>query len=211
MIFQNRIEAGKQLAKPLSSYRGKKGVIAVGLARGGVVVAAALATELNVLLDVIIVRKIGAPDNPELALGAIAEKGRGVFNDDLIALLGVHKEYLKKEAVRQQEIVKQRKDLYLEGHEKLDYTGKTILLVDDGIATGASMRVAIESIRSQNAEKIVVAVPVAASESLKKIAPLVDEVICLSQPSNFPAVGAFYKEFGQVTDDEIIHLIRHKK
>lgn len=210
MIFQNRTEAGRELAKQLTSYQDSKDVIAVGLARGGVVVAAALARALNIALDVIIVRKIGAPDNPELALGAIAEKGSGVFNDDLIALLGVSKEYIKKETERQREIVKMRKELYLEGSATLDFAGKTILLVDDGIATGASMKVAIASIKQQNAGKIIVTVPVAPPEARLAMAALVDEVVCLSEPSRFPAVGAFYKEFAQVTDEEIVSLIRTK-
>ncbi len=210
MIFQNRTEAGKELAKKLSSYLGKEEVIAVGLARGGVVVAASVAETLNISFDVMIVRKIGAPDNPELALGAIAEKGRGVFNDELIALLGVSKEYLKKETEKQREIVKSRKQLYMKGREVVGFTGKTILLVDDGIATGASMKVSIESAREQNAGKIVVAVPVAPPETIDAMALLVDEVVCLFQPSSFLAVGAFYKEFGQVTDEEIVELIRKK-
>ncbi|NGX26342.1 MAG: putative phosphoribosyl transferase [Chlamydiae bacterium] len=210
MIFQNRMEAGKELAKQLASYQDSKDAIAVGLARGGVVVAVALARALNISLDVIVVRKIGAPDNPELALGAIAEKGRGAFNDELIALLGVSKEYIKKETERQREIVKMRKELYLQGRKNQDFTGKTVLLVDDGIATGASMKVAIESVKEQNAGKIVVATPVAPPEARQAIALLVDEVVCLSEPSRFPAVGAFYKEFGQVSDEEIINLIRTK-
>ncbi len=204
------MEAGKELAKQLASYQDSKDAIAVGLARGGVVVAVALARALNISLDVIVVRKIGAPDNPELALGAIAEKGRGAFNDELIALLGVSKEYIKKETERQREIVKMRKELYLQGRKNQDFTGKTVLLVDDGIATGASMKVAIESVKEQNAGKIVVATPVAPPEARQAIALLVDEVVCLSEPSRFPAVGAFYKEFGQVSDEEIINLIRTK-
>lgn len=207
MIFQDRIEAGKKLAEALSSYRGKKDVVLLGLARGGVVVAHAAAKELDLPFDVIIVRKIGAPDNPELALGAIAEKGRGIFNEELITLLGVSKEFIKREIEREREVVKQRKEKFLQGKEPLSLEEKIAILIDDGIATGASMKVAIESVKAQKAKKIVVAVPVAASDSLKEISEMVDEVICVSKPPHFPAVGAFYREFKQVTDEEILQLI----
>jgi len=207
MIFQNRVEAGKLLAKEVMSFHGSEDVVAVGLARGGVVVALEVSKTLEVALDVMVVRKIGAPDNPELALGAIAEKGRGIFNDDLITLLGVSKEYLKKETEREREIVKQRKSLYLHGKQESSLSGKTVLLIDDGMATGASMKVAIASCKEAGASKIIVAVPVAPMGACNAMEELVDEVVCLDRPSSFPAVGAFYKDFDQVTDQQIIQMI----
>ncbi|MDN3507200.1 MAG: phosphoribosyltransferase family protein [Simkaniaceae bacterium] len=207
MIFQNRTEAGKLLAKELMSYKGEEDVVAVGLARGGVVVAAQVSKALEIPLDVMVVRKIGAPDNPELALGAIAEKGRGIFNDDLITLLGISKEYLKKETEKEREVVLQRRALYLRGREGLDFSGKTVLLIDDGVATGASMKVAIASCIEQKASKVVVAVPVAPTKTCKELEELASEVVCLETPKSFPAVGAFYKEFDPVSDEQIIQMI----
>lgn len=211
MIFQDRQAAGTQLAEKLIKYQKKEDVIVVGLARGGVIVAAAVAKRLHLPLDILIIRKVGAPDNEELALGAIAEEGEGIFNHHLITLLGVSKEYLKKEVAKQKEVIQERKRLYLKGKKPPNFSGKTIILVDDGIATGASMKVAIQSAKSKKAAKIVVAVPVAATDSLSEIATEVDEVVCLSTPPFFQGVGAFYNHFEQTTDEEIVSLLIHNK
>lgn len=208
MIFQNRNDAGNKLAQELSAYSNKDNVIVLGLARGGVVVADCIAKVLHVPLDVVIVRKVGAPDNPELALGAVTEEGEGIFNEDLIAMLGVSREYLDAEVEKEKEEVKARKKLFLKGKKPVSIEGKIVLLVDDGIATGASMKVAIESVRSQKAQKVVVVVPVAAPESLREISKLADEVVCLSEPPNFPAVGAFYREFTQVSDRQVSEILQ---
>ncbi|NGX37658.1 MAG: putative phosphoribosyl transferase [Chlamydiae bacterium] len=207
MIFQNRSEAGRKLAEKLEHYHGQDNVVVMGLARGGVVVAHEIASTLELPFDVVVVRKVGAPDNEELALGAVTDQGKGIFNDELITLLGVSKEYLRKEAEKQKELVKQRKELYLKGRKAMDPANKTVILVDDGIATGASMRVAIDAVKAQNAAKIVLAVPVASAESLAEISKIVDEVVCLSAPRTFHAVGAFYKEFSQVSDAEVEALM----
>lgn len=207
MIFKNRTHAGELLAKELPRYANGPDVVVIGLARGGVVIAAAIAKELHVALDVMVVKKVGAPDNEELALGAVSDEGEGVFNDELITLLGVSKEYLHKEIERQRELVKQKKELFFQGSKGPKLEGKDVILVDDGIATGASMKVAIASALSQSPKKLIVAVPVAASESLKTIRPLVDQVVCLSTPAHFGAVGAYYQEFAPVEDGEIIDLI----
>lgn len=206
-MFQDRTEAGKKLAQELQKYRGQKDVVVMGLARGGVIVAAEIAKELQLPLDVVVVRKVGAPDNEELALGAVADEGKGIFNENLIALLGVSKDYLRKETERQKEMVKDRKSKYLKGRTPVDVKNKTVLVIDDGIATGASMKVAIESMKAQKAAKVVLAVPVAAPESLREIAKEVDEVVCLLKPATFHAVGAFYKNFAQTKDDEIIKVL----
>jgi len=206
-MFQDRTEAGKKLAQELQKYRGQKDVVVMGLARGGVIVAFEIAKELQLPLDVVVVRKVGAPDNEELALGAVADEGKGIFNENLIALLGVSKDYLRKETERQKEMVKDRKSKYLKGRTPVDVKNKTVLVIDDGIATGASMKVAIESMKAQKAAKVVLAVPVAAPESLREIAKEVDEVVCLLKPATFHAVGAFYKNFAQTKDDEIIKVL----
>lgn len=206
MIFRDRHDAGKQLSAKLQHYRNEDAVV-IGLVRGGVVVAAAVAENLRLPLDVMIVKKVGAPENEELALGAVSEEGIGVFNDHLISLLGVSKEYLRKEIERKKEQIKEARKSYLKGHQSVDWTGKTVILVDDGIATGASMKVAIEVAKARQAGRVVLAVPVAAPESLKEMSSQVDEVICLYSPSVFYAVGAFYKNFPQITDGEVIDLL----
>lgn len=208
MQFMDRHDAGRQLVPLLSQYKDRKDVIVLGLARGGMVTAFEVASGLNVLLNVIVVRKVGAPGNEELALGAIAEQGEGIFNEQLIEVLGVSHEYLKKEVERQKKILKERLALYRDKSLPPVIEGKTVILVDDGIATGASIRVAIQSVRAAGAKKIILAVPVAAPDSLRKMEKEVDEVACLSSPSFFEAVGQFYKAFEQTSDEEVMRLLR---
>jgi len=205
MLFEDRRDAGKKLAKELSKYKGDAEVVVVGLARGGVVVAAEVAKSLSLPLDLVVIRKIRAPNNEELALGAIAEEGKGVMNDHLVSLLGVSKDYLRKEVEKERDILKKRKEVYLKGRTAPALEGKTVILVDDGIATGASMKVAIASMRGQRAGKVILAVPVAAPESIEEMK--VDEAVCLSVPVLFQAVGKFYKDFSPVMDEEIINLL----
>jgi putative phosphoribosyl transferase len=207
MLFKDRQDAGRQLALQLLKYKNQPDTVVLGLARGGVATAAEVAAGLSLPLNVVIVRKIGAPGNEELAIGAIAEQGEGIFNDHLIGLLGVSSDYLKKEIERQKRILKERLILYRGKSSSLDLKDKTVVLVDDGIATGASMRVAIASIRHAGVKRIVLAVPVAAPDSLKKISKEVDETVCLSSPAFFEAVGSFYRVFDQTTDEEVIQLL----
>lgn len=207
MLFKDRSDAGNQLVPLLRSYKGKENVIVLGLARGGVVTANEIAKALQLPLGVVVVRKVGAPGNEELALGAVTEKGEGIFNDHLISLLGVSPDYLKRQVEIEKQKAKARLELYLGERPAPNLKGKTVILVDDGIATGASMRVAIQSVRNQGAKKIILAVPVAAPDALKKIEKEVDEVVCLLSPAYFEAVGSFYKKFEQTTDEEIINLL----
>lgn len=212
MQFVDRVDAGKKLAAQLlRAYKGQRDTLVLGLARGGVVVAHEVAALLGLPLHVIVVRKIGAPGNEELALGAISTSGEGIFNERLIGLLGATQEYLKATVEREKGIAQKRLALYQGSAPPPQIKDKTVLLVDDGIATGASMKVAIQAVRSQGAKKIVLAVPVAASDSLRQIEPKVDEVVCLSVPPFFEAVGAFYRVFDQTTDEEIIDLLSHHK
>lgn len=207
MIFEDRKDAGKKLAKALQEFSEKEGVVVAGLVRGGVVVAAEIAKVLNLPLDLILVSKIGAPGNEELALGAIGEKGMGVFNDDLITLLGVSKDYLRKEIELKKEELRVRKEAFFRGRSAPQLDGKEVILVDDGIATGASMRAAIRSARAQGASKLILAAPVAAPDSLSDLEKEVDRVVCLSSPSLFQAVGTFYQDFSQVDDEEILDIL----
>lgn len=210
MLFKDRRDAGRQLVPKLEKYKGHKDVIVMGLARGGMVTAAEVAEGLDVPLNVVVVRKIGAPGNEELAVGAIAEHGEGIFNENLIDVLGVSREYLKREVERQREILKDRLELYRGKSPAPELKGKIVILVDDGIATGASIRVAIKSMREAKVKKIVLAVPVAAPDSLHKISQEVDETVCLYSPAFFEAVGEFYREFDQTSDDEVIRLLTPK-
>lgn len=207
MLFKDRQDAGRQLALQLQKYKNQSDAIVLGLARGGVVTAAEIAAKLSLPLNVLLVRKIGAPGNEELAIGAISEYGEGIFNDHLIGLLGVPSDYLKKETEKQRRILKERLIRYRGSETPLDLKNKTAILVDDGIATGASMRVAIASIRHARAKKIVVAVPVASQDALKKIAKESDETVCLSTPAFFESVGSFYRMFDQTSDEDVIRLL----
>lgn len=207
MFFFNRTDAGEQLAKKLQEYKGAKETVVMGLACGGVVTAAAVAKELQLPLCVSVVRKVGAPGNPELAIGAVAEKGDALFNERLIAMLGVSKEYLLREVERQRKIAREREGLYFKQGKPQPVENRTVILVDDGIATGATMKMAIRSLRARGVKCLVLAVPVAAPDSLEQMRVEVDRVVCLYAPEYFEAVGAFYKEFDQVEDDEIIKIL----
>jgi putative phosphoribosyl transferase len=207
MRFEDRRDAGSQLAKKLQKYKDQKNVVVFGLARGGVVTASVIAFSLHLPLSVIVVRKIGAPANSELALGAISEHGKGMFNDELIAMLGVDDKALQREVLEQREVLKNRLALYRKMAPAIDLKGKTAILVDDGIATGASMRVAIQSVRAAGALKVIMAVPVAAPSTLRKIEKEVDESVCLYSPESFEAVGCFYNHFEQTRDEDVIRLL----
>lgn len=206
-IFRDRYAAGEHLADLLSKYNHSKNTIILGLPRGGVVTAYAIAKKLNLPLDVTCPRKIGAPFNPELAIGAITETGEGVYNWSLINQIGIPEHYLQKEIEKQKEIAKQRLNSFRKGLPERKLARKTVIIVDDGLATGATMKAAITSAKKENAEKIVVAVPVSPSDTLQEIAEIADEVVCIATPPYFQAVGQFYEDFTQVEDDEVIELL----
>ena len=207
MIFQDRRDAGRQLVPRLKGYLAQKDCLVVGLARGGVVTAAEVAAALKLPLVAFVVRKIGAPDNEELALGAIAETGDTVFNQRLIAELGVSQAYLKQTIEKERKLAQERSARYRGAGKTPNVKDKTVILVDDGIATGASMEAAIHAMRQAHAKKVVLAVPVAAPDSLERLGKQVDEVVCLSAPADFYAVGSFYRAFDQTSDAEVIRLL----
>ncbi len=211
MLFKNRDDAGVQLATKLEKYKNDPKSVVLGLARGGVVVAHAVAGALHLPLDVMVIRKVGAPDNEELAIGAIDEEGFGIFNDDIIEQLGIHAQYIKQEVEREKRVAEQRLALYRKGHKRVEVKGKTVLLVDDGIATGASIKAAIHALRQKGAGKIVLAVPVAPPDTLKRISKDVDETVCLFAPERFGAVGQFYFDFAQTSDQEVVQLLTSKR
>jgi len=183
----------------------------LALPRGGVVTAFEIAKELNLPLDLVVPRKIGAPDNEEYAIGAITETGEGIFNQEAIDTLGVPQEYLDKKVADEKEEAQRRLKTYRQDRPILNLKNKTVIIVDDGIATGLTMRAAIKSVKEKKAKEIIVAVPVSAQDSLKTINKEVDKTICLDAPLFFGAVGAFYEDFGQTTDEEVIDLMKESK
>jgi predicted phosphoribosyltransferase len=211
MIFHDRIEAGQKLALVLEKYKKQKETIILALPRGGVVVGFEVAKILNLPLDLVVPRKIGAPGNPEFAIGAITEEGEGIFNEEVIRDYGISKEYIEKTVEEEKKEAQRRLKTYRGDRLSLNLAGKTVIIIDDGIATGLTMRAAIKSIKVKNPKKIIVATPCGTKDSLEEIEKEVDKVVCLYVPIFFGAVGAFYKNFKQTTDEEVIDLIQKSK
>jgi len=208
MMFLDRQEAGSLLAPHLIKYKNSPETLVIGLPRGGIICAAEVAKFLNLPLDVITPRKVGSPYNPELALGAVTHTGDGYFNLDIISQLGVSESFLKQEIEKEKAISLARQKLYRKNKPPLDVRGKTIILVDDGLATGATMKAAIQSMKSQGAKKIIAAIPVSPPDTLEEIRAMCQEVVCLDAPAYFQAVGQFYSNFQQTSDEEVIQLLK---
>jgi putative phosphoribosyl transferase len=166
-----------------------------------------IAERLNCPLDVIIVRKIGYPGQPELAIGAVAETGAVVLNEEIIAMGAVSKDYIDRESEEKKKEIQRRKELYRGGADIPDMKGKTVIVVDDGVATGATMKSAISAVKKERPEKLVVALPVASVEAKESIGAMVDEILCLQAPRDFMAVGGYYEDFRQVTDEEVVEML----
>jgi putative phosphoribosyl transferase len=209
-MFESREAAGEKLAEKLLSYAHRKDVIVLGLPRGGVVVAKKVAEKLAVPLDILAVRKIGMPGNPELAIGAVTPDGQKFFDWSFIATIGIDEEYIKKSVEKEIGEAQRRVALYRAGRTDLHLHGKTVILVDDGVATGATIKVAIQSVKASGAQKIVVAVPVAPQSFIHTIKNKIDSIICLEVPDAFYAVGSYYKNFTQVDDDEVARLLKNE-
>lgn len=206
MKFQNRIETGTMLAKRLEQLKPKPDIV-VALPRGGVPVGAQIATRLNLPLSVLVVRKIGAPFNPELAIGAVTADGTMVVDKMLVQSFSLNENELDaiiaptiREAIR-------REHLYSSEKKSFSFVGRSIILVDDGIATGATMEAAILSLRQKKVKKIVIAVPVCPTDIQKKFATQVDKIFCLTTSSTFHSVGEFYKDFPQISDEEVLAIL----
>ena len=206
-IYRNRREAGRVLAGLLGAYRGREGVIVLGLARGGVPVAWEVAAALGAPLDAFIVRKLGAPGHEEFAVGALASGGRVVVNDDVVRALRVTPQQLREAAEREGRELQRREAAYRGGRAPLELAGRTVILVDDGLATGASMFAAVQALRDMSPAEIVVAVPAAPESTCREFAGLVDDVVCASMPTPFLAVGESFWDFTQVSDDEVRQLL----
>jgi putative phosphoribosyl transferase len=207
MVFRDRTEAGQILASALDAYTHRPGVLVLALPRGGVVVAFEVAEALDADLDVFLVRKLGAPGQEELALGALATGGVRVLNQDIIKVLGVSNKMIDAIVEREQAELERRERLYRGDLPALNIAGKTIILVDDGMATGSSARAAVTAIRQQRPARIVVAVPVASTSACDELQTEVDDLVCLVQPRPFFAVGQWYEDFRQTTDEEVRELV----
>ena len=211
MNYAERHQAGRVLADLLREYANRSDVIVLALPRGGVPVAYEIAVRLSLPLDVFIVRKLGVPGHEEFAMGAIAAGDVAVFNESVVNDLHIKKMVIDHVLEIEQEELMRREFIYRGNKPSLRFKGKTIILVDDGIATGYSMRAAILSLRRKKPADIIVAVPVAARATCEELADLVKRVICPLQPANFYAVGLWYDDFTQTTDDEVIHLMNSIK
>ena len=205
--FFNRTEAGQFLAERLSAYADREDVMVLALPRGGVPVAAEVAKRLNAPLDVFVVRKLGLPGHPELAMGAIASGGARVFNGEVVNALRIPDEVI--DAVSAEELIElqRREKAYRAGLPPLELEGKTVILVDDGVATGSSMLAAVSALRQLNAARIIIAAPVVAASTYREMQRAADEVVAVMLPANFYAVGLWYQDFSQTTDDEVRELL----
>ncbi|RZD14336.1 MAG: phosphoribosyltransferase [Candidatus Acidulodesulfobacterium ferriphilum] len=214
MIFKNRQEAGKLLGKNLLKHKYKpEKTVVIGLLRGGIPVAYEIAKALNAPLDVALVRKIGAPDQEELAIGAIVdgENPKVYLNKSLISRIAMPEGYIDRVKEIKLEEIRKREKIYRKGGGRIDVHGKIAIVVDDGIATGASIKVVIEALKEEKPEKIIIAVPVIPKDTLNELKKTVDDVIVLDAPEEFYAVGEFYEDFGQTTDEEVISLLQKSK
>jgi len=207
MRFRNRFDAGRLLADKLQEYAGRDDVVVLALPRGGVPVGFELARSLEAPLDVLLVRKLGVPGHEELAMGAIANGCTRVLNASVVAELGLTDEDIARAAAVQGRELERGARLYRGGRSPIDVHGRTVILVDDGLATGASMRAAALAVRERHPEKVVMAVPVAAKRICDELRSEVDEIICAVTPEPFIAVGFWYEDFSQTTDEQVRELL----
>jgi predicted phosphoribosyltransferase len=205
--FADRLEAGRVLAGRLRHLQDRPRVV-LGLPRGGVPVASEVARALGAHLDVFVVRKLGAPGQEELAMGAVASGGVVVLNEDVVSALGIGPEVVRQVIARETEELRRREELYREGRPEPEVAGQVGVLVDDGLATGASMRAAVEALRRRKPAQVVVAVPTAPESACRELEATADEVVCARTPPAFAAVGEAYENFAQTTDDEVRDLLR---
>jgi putative phosphoribosyl transferase len=206
--FTDRREAGRELAQQLRSYRGRSDVVVLALPRGGVPVGFEIAEALSAPLDVFVVRKLGMPGHPELAIGAIASGGVRVLNEDLVRWYQLPDRVIETIAAEEQTELERRERAYRGERPLIPLGGRTVILVDDGLATGASMRAAVQAVRAHQPARVVVAVPVGARDTCEALADITDETICAHTPEPFSAVGLWYRDFSQTTDDEVGDLLR---
>lgn len=208
MIFADRADAGRQLAAKLAVYAGRPDVLVLGVPRGGVAVAFEVAKALSAPLDIFLSRKLGVPGQEELAFGALASGGVRVLDQNLIRELNIAGPAIERITEDAKTELERREHAYREDRPLLDVAGKTVLLVDDGVATGSSTMAAIQTLRQLQPVQLVLAVPVAPASTCKRLREQVDEMVCVHTPEKFYAIGQFYENFAQVTDEEVIELLR---
>jgi putative phosphoribosyl transferase len=208
MPFQDRADAGRQLATRLLRYKDERPVV-LGLPRGGVPVAYEIARALDAPLDVIVVRKLGAPHQPELGIGAVVDGDhpQRVLNEEVVQSLHVSGQYLETEVARQLNEIHRRQTLLRVGRSRVDLTDRTVIVVDDGVATGGTVRAALRGVRRAHPRRIVLAVGVAPPETIEVLRTEVDDLVCIAMPADFRAVGGFYRNFREISDDEVIALL----
>jgi putative phosphoribosyl transferase len=207
MFYKDRQEAGQQLAKSLLEYEGRENAVVLALPRGGVPVAYEVATALNLPLDIFIVRKLGVPGQEELAMGAIATGGVRVLNEDIIRQLRIPDSAIAAVAAQEERELERREKIYRKDLKPIRIRGSSVILIDDGLATGASMRAAALALRELRAKEVIVAVPVAAQSTCEEFRSYVDRIICAKAPEPFYGVGYWYENFPQNTDEEVIELL----
>jgi predicted phosphoribosyltransferase len=203
MLFRNRVDAGRQLAAQLHRYAGRPDVVVLALPRGGVPVGYEVARALGAALDIFVVRKLGVPGRQELAMGAIASGGVRVLNEDVLRELPISDEEVDAVAAQEQRELARREEAYRDGRPAADVRGKVVILVDDGLATGATMRAGVKALRKLRPGRIVVAVPVGARTTCADLEREADEVVCAHEPEPFFAVGLWYEDFAQTSDEEV--------
>jgi len=206
--FADRVEAGRALASHLQKYVGRGDVVVLALPRGGVPVGAEVAKVLGAPLDLFLVRKLGTPGHRELAMGAIASGGVRVLNDEVIRWYGLSPEAIDRVAAEEQQELERRESAYREGRPPAEVENRVAILVDDGLATGSTMKAAVTAVRLLHPSSVVVAVPVGARETCRELQALADEVVCARTPEPFSAVGLWYRNFDQTTDEEVRALLR---
>ncbi len=204
--YADRHAAGRRLADKLASYRTHHPVV-LGIPRGGVVVADAIAQALETDLDIVLTRKLGAPGNPELAIGAVSESGRVILQREIAAAVGADDDYIEEEKQRQLAEIQARRERYRRVRPKIPLQGRTILLVDDGVATGATMQASIWAAREEGPREVVVAVPVGPQDAIERLSHEADHVVCPYMPRYFYAIGQFYLDFKQVDDREVVEIL----
>lgn len=205
--YSDRTEAGRELARALQGYAGTPGLLVIGLPRGGVPVAYEVARALGAPLDVFLVRKLGVPGREELAMGAISSGDVLVLNSEVVDLLDIPREAIENAVSREREELSRRERAYRGDRPVPEISGRTVIVVDDGLATGSSMRAAVAALRTHGPSRIVVAVPVAPPETVRVLQGEVDEVVCPLMPADFAAVGLWFEDFSQTTDDEVRELL----
>jgi predicted phosphoribosyltransferase len=210
-LFADRASAGREVAAAFARQVGRKDVVVLGLPRGGVPVAYEVARSLAAPLDVLVVRKLGLPGHEELAIGAIASPGVRVLNDRVVSRLGLRPALVEAVAERELAELQRQERVYRDGRDQLPVGGRHTVAVDDGLATGATMRAAVMALRRRRARSITVALPISSRGSCAEIAELVDDVVCAHTPERFVAVGAWYRDFAQVSDEDVRHLLEQAR